>query len=195
MRAETPHDTLHCRARASNSGCIVHQTLPGSELLMRGHEPHDEIFSRICADNGRSVAILWPGDDAMNLQDLQEVANRETEGRVTLVAVDATWNGARAVMGSYPSTLRRVHLQAGEIFAPEQERSIMAPLRKYSPVSAKFNNRCALSRSAHACHVHDLRNAWPQSSSRRKVLAMSLCLHLSMSDRHFWDRGLSLMSH
>jgi hypothetical protein len=34
----------------------------------------------------------------------------------------------------------------------------MAPLRKYSPVSAKFNNRCAFSRDMNACHLPT--NAW-----------------------------------
>jgi hypothetical protein len=135
---------MPCRARASNSGCIVHQSLPSSELLMRGHAAHDEVFSRICEDKSHTVAVLWPGEGAISLHELHHLAEQNTEGRVTLVAVDATWNGARALMGSYSTTLQRVYLQTGEIFVPGQKQSIMAPLRKYSPMSAKFDNRCAL---------------------------------------------------
>jgi DTW domain len=132
-----------CRAKPSNSGCVAHLTLQGSELLMNGLPAHDVRFAELCADPDRTVAALWPSEDALSASELQAGAERNTGGRITLVAVDATWNGARHLANSYDKSMLKVKLAPEDLFVNGQRQTLMAPLRKYKP-DPEFNNRCAL---------------------------------------------------
>lgn len=72
---------------------------------------------------------------------LQERAARETDGRLTLVAVDATWNGARSLVGGYDEGIIKVQLEASNVFCDNDGQSLMAPLRKYKPQGNNFSKR------------------------------------------------------
>ena len=114
---------------------------------MCGHPDHDARFERLCADTDRTLAVLWPSDTSLSMRELRDVADRDTGGRITLIAVDATWNGARQVIRNHPPHLLRVQLDAGQIFPPGQERSMMAPLRSYNAADESYSNRCARARA------------------------------------------------
>lgn len=113
-------------------------------MLMCGHPDHDERFAELCAESDRTLAVLWPSDTSLSMGELKEIADRDTGGRITLIAVDATWNGARQVIRNHPPHLHRVQLDAEQIFPPGQERSMMAPLRSYSAADESYSNRCAV---------------------------------------------------
>jgi hypothetical protein len=106
--------------------------------------PHDAQFTQLCADPTRTFAALWPSDSAISVQDLKDRADRDTQGRITLIAVDATWNGARHLAGSYPTDMLKVKLDLDSVFGDGEKRSLMAPLRKYTPNHDDYVSRCAL---------------------------------------------------
>jgi hypothetical protein len=87
---------IHAAARpaGSNTGCLCSKSLAGAELLLRGHAPHDEQLSALLADPDYTTALLWPGEDALEPHQLQELAAARSNGRIALVAIDATWNCA-----------------------------------------------------------------------------------------------------
>ena len=111
---------------------------------MNGHVPHDEEFAGLISDPTRTVAALWPAEDALSMRELKERADRNTNGNVTLVAVDATWNGARHLAGSYPRGMLKVKLDLASVFGDGDQRSLMAGLRKYAPSHADYASRCAI---------------------------------------------------
>lgn len=190
------HTVWECRARVSNTGCIVHQSLRNSHLLLKGHAPHDREFNRLCSeDPSTTVAILWPSADALTPAQVLELARARSgatrrgmpegtpasrdkqqgsteangvgthtrceaqqarsascgaggsgQGGLILVAVDANWPGARRMMKAYEETLQdrfvKLALPAGEVFAPGQDESMLASIRKYRPQDGSFEHRC-----------------------------------------------------
>lgn len=46
--------------------------------------------------------LQWPGDDALEPHQLQEIAATRSNGRIALVAVDATWGCAVKMRRRYP---------------------------------------------------------------------------------------------
>jgi len=71
-------------------------------MLLRGHTPHDQQLSALLSDPSVTTALLWPGEDALEPHQLQELAAARTNGRIALVAIDATWNGAVKMRRRYP---------------------------------------------------------------------------------------------
>ena len=45
--------------------------MPGSELLMHGHAPHDARLQTLLEDSSRTRAVLWPSEDAITVTELQ----------------------------------------------------------------------------------------------------------------------------
>jgi DTW domain len=130
---------------------VAAQSLCGSELLLWQHAEHDVRFAQACADPTRTVAALFPCKGALSTAELRDKAARETDGRITLIAVDATWNGARHVAASYPKDLVRVQLSPEELFeGGARTASLLAPLRKYKPHMPEYDNRCTLCSLSHA---------------------------------------------
>lgn len=96
--------------RGSNTGCLCAASLSGSTMLLRGHTPHDQQLSALLSDPSVTTALLWPGEDALEPHQLQELAAARTNGRIALVAIDATWNGAVKMRRRYPKDILTVRL-------------------------------------------------------------------------------------
>lgn len=60
---------------------------------MKGHKPHDERLQQLLNDPSYTCAVLWPGEDALEPHQLQQLAADRSEGRIALIALDATWDG------------------------------------------------------------------------------------------------------
>ena len=117
---------------------------------MVGHPDHDLQFVQLLADPARTSAVLWPTEDAISMAELQAQAAAHTQGRITLIAVDATWPGARRMAASYPADLIRVRLDSADMPAGMAGRSLMAPLRKYKPEDP-YANRYSFGPSQTRC--------------------------------------------
>ena len=135
-------DTTQRRWRPSNTGCVAHQTLANSEILMKGCPTDDARFNELWADPTHTTALLWPDDDAISVTQLQELAAANTGGRIALVGIDSTWKGARNLLHSYDPSILKVKLDADSIFVPGQTVSLLAPLREYRVSLDKHSNRC-----------------------------------------------------
>lgn len=96
--------------RGSNTGCLCAESLSGCELLLRGHTPHDEQLAALLADPHYTTALLWPGEDALEPAQLQELARKRSGGRIALVAIDATWGCAVKMQRKYPEGVLTVRL-------------------------------------------------------------------------------------
>lgn len=74
-------------------------------------------------------------------------AQRNEQGNLILVAVDANWPCARRMMKWYSDVLGdrfvRMALPSDDVFVPGQEESLLAPVRKYRPQDGSFEHRCA----------------------------------------------------
>ncbi len=71
---------------------------------MRGHAPHDEQLAALLSDPGYTTALLWPWEDALEPHQLQELAAARSNGRIALVAIDATWGCAVKMRRKYPES-------------------------------------------------------------------------------------------
>jgi DTW domain-containing protein YfiP len=84
---------------------------------MRGHAPHDAAFAALLADSSVTTALLWPAPDALLPQELQQLAQERSGGRIALVAIDATWDGANRMRRKYPQGAWRHGRRAGVLRA------------------------------------------------------------------------------
>ncbi|EFJ43208.1 hypothetical protein VOLCADRAFT_121460 [Volvox carteri f. nagariensis] len=115
---------------ASNSGCILPASLEGSEILLYGHPDHDVAMREILNDTSRTTALLWPGSDSLLPEGLAALAGQRTEGRITVVALDATWGNARRMQGWFPKGTLTVRLPP-ESTLKENKLSLLRPVRRY----------------------------------------------------------------
>eukprot|EP00892_Ulva_mutabilis_P011654 jgi/Ulvmu1/8861/UM049_0043.1 len=85
-------------------------------------------------------------------------AGAEEPGKLLLVAVDANWPGARRMMKSYeemlPNRFVKLALPAGDVFAPGQEESMLAPIRKYRAQDDSFDHRACTAEAVAAALRH-----------------------------------------
>jgi DTW domain-containing protein YfiP len=86
----------------SNTGCLCGASLAGCRLLLHGHAPHDAALAALLADDSVTTALLWPGPDALEPSALADLAAQRSGGRIALVAIDATWDGAARMRRRYP---------------------------------------------------------------------------------------------
>lgn len=112
-------------------------------MLLAGHPGHEQRLAQLLADPDRTAAVLWPAADSVSMAELRRRAARRTGSRITLVAVDSTWPGARRMAATYPLNVLRVRIDPAEMPAGMAGRSLMAPLRKYRP-NEEHKNRCGL---------------------------------------------------
>ncbi|GLC45797.1 hypothetical protein PLESTM_001780800 [Pleodorina starrii] len=115
---------------ASNSGGLLPTSLEGSEILLYGHPEHDARMRDILADPSSTTALLWPGSDSLLPAQLNAIAEEQTGGRVTVVALDATWSNARRMHGWFPKGTLTVRLPP-ESTLKENKLSLLRPVRKY----------------------------------------------------------------
>eukprot|EP00200_Dunaliella_tertiolecta_P003510 CAMPEP_0202342874 /NCGR_PEP_ID=MMETSP1126-20121109/3250_1 /ASSEMBLY_ACC=CAM_ASM_000457 /TAXON_ID=3047 /ORGANISM="Dunaliella tertiolecta, Strain CCMP1320" /LENGTH=355 /DNA_ID=CAMNT_0048933889 /DNA_START=76 /DNA_END=1143 /DNA_ORIENTATION=- len=115
--------------KSSNTGTAAALSTGGS-VLLRGYGEHDAQLEAAFADPSTTKAILWPGETAILPQELKAIADRQTQGRVTLIAIDAHWNGARHLVGTFPPDMLRVKLPPESVLT-EGPRSLLSPLRCY----------------------------------------------------------------
>lgn len=128
----------------------MNRTLPNSDILMKDYAPHDARFAALCSDPTSTVAVLWPCESAVTPAELRAHADAHTGGRITLIAVDSTWNGARTLLASYPTDIRKVGVTFADIWPDDltqtlpgcQTKSLLAPLRKYKANKAEHVDRC-----------------------------------------------------
>jgi DTW domain-containing protein YfiP len=118
--------------KASNSGAIASLSCEGGQVLLRGHVEHDERLQAAFEDTSSTVAVLFPGESAISPSELKEIARTRTGGKITVIAVDATWRNAVRLKQSYPSSLLQVKLTAGSPIISNQSRSLLYPVRKYA---------------------------------------------------------------
>ncbi|KAF8071128.1 hypothetical protein HT031_001210 [Scenedesmus sp. PABB004] len=112
--------SARARGAGSNTGSLC-RSLAGAELLMRGHRPHDERLAELLND-GATVAMLWPGPDALEPEQLRALADERSGGRIVLLAIDATWDGARRMKGKYPPSVLTLRLPAHMVLPGAGER-------------------------------------------------------------------------
>ncbi|KAG1676757.1 hypothetical protein FOA52_005046 [Chlamydomonas sp. UWO 241] len=117
--------------KASNTGCVIRQTLEGSEILMKGCREHDARIAELFADDSVTTAVLWPGENALSGAQLKAVAAERTGGRIAVIAVDATWRNARGVAGAYPEGAITVKLSPDSPIISSTTQSLLYPVRKY----------------------------------------------------------------
>ncbi|GIL49541.1 hypothetical protein Vafri_5895 [Volvox africanus] len=115
---------------ASNSGCILPTSLEGSEILLYGHPDHDVRLREILNDTTYTTALLWPGADSLLPEQLNALAEERTGGRITVVALDATWGNARRMQGWFPKETLTVRLPP-ESTLKENKLSLLRPVRRY----------------------------------------------------------------
>lgn len=80
---------------------------------------HSQHFPTVCDSMG-PIALSWlAGADSLLPEELQALANEQTSGRIAVIALDATWQGARRMRCAYPKGMRtgacadaRVHVLA-----------------------------------------------------------------------------------
>lgn len=118
--------------KASNSGAIAALSCEGGRVLFRGHAEHDARLQEAFEDTSSTVAVLFPGENAISPAELKEIAAAKTGGRITVVAVDATWRNAVRLKQSYPTHLLQVKLTANSPIISNQSRSLLYPVRKYA---------------------------------------------------------------
>ncbi|GLI64674.1 hypothetical protein VaNZ11_008026 [Volvox africanus] len=115
---------------ASNSGCILPTSLEGSEILLYGHPDHDVRLREILNDTTCTTALLWPGANSLLPEQLNALAEERTGGRITIVALDATWGNARRMQGWFPEETLTVRLPP-ESTLKENKLSLLRPVRRY----------------------------------------------------------------
>ncbi|GFR49571.1 hypothetical protein Agub_g11618, partial [Astrephomene gubernaculifera] len=137
MRRFTPQRTkvvVHAHhaewGSASNSGSLLPTSLEGAEILLYGHPEHDQRLRAMLDDPTRTTALLWPGSDSLLPEQLAQLAAERTGGRLTVVALDATWSNARRMQGWFPKGTLTVKLPP-ESTLKENKLSLLRPVRKY----------------------------------------------------------------
>ncbi|KXZ53404.1 hypothetical protein GPECTOR_7g1300 [Gonium pectorale] len=115
---------------ASNSGSILPNSLEGAEILLYGYPDHDRRLRELLADTSRTTALLWPGADSLLPEQLSALADERTGGRLTVVALDATWGNARRMQGWFPKGTLTVRLPP-ESTLKENKLSLLRPVRRY----------------------------------------------------------------
>ncbi len=116
--------------KGTNSGSVLAASMPGTQMLLKGLPEHDALLQKLVDDPSHTVAVLWPGDDAILPDELRRIAKERTEGRVAVVAVDATWANARKMKSSYPANMLLVKLPA-DMTLQDNKKSLLFPVRKY----------------------------------------------------------------
>ena len=131
--------------RGSSTGNLVDACLGGT-LFVSGHRDHETALTELCEREKGKVAVLWPGDDAIDARDIgrrmrttsREAVNDdavfgngdgETNGAArgyTFIAVDATWNCARKMLRRLPPDVPLVSIPP-EAFNPEYDASATNP--------------------------------------------------------------------
>jgi DTW domain-containing protein YfiP len=117
-------------SKGTNSGSVLAASCPGTQMLMKGLPEHDAQLQQLVDDPSYTVAVLWPGEDAILPEELRRIANEKTEGRVAVVAVDATWGNARKMKTNYPANMLQVKLPAA-MTLQDSKKSLLFPVRKY----------------------------------------------------------------
>ncbi|KAL6761166.1 DTW domain-containing protein [Haematococcus lacustris] len=117
--------------RCSNTGCVATVSLPGNaERLIKGHREHDARLEALMHDPTYTVAVLWPGSDAVTPNELKRIAQERSGGRIAVVAVDANWDGALRMKCSYPKDVLYVKVLPEAVLRGGEE-SLLRPLRHY----------------------------------------------------------------
>eukprot|EP00877_Chromochloris_zofingiensis_P003081 jgi/Chrzof1/12774/Cz07g07040.t1 len=112
-------------------------------MLMRGHLEHDRRLQQLFSDPTLTTAVLWPGQGSLSPSELLAVAAQRSNGKIALVAVDATWSNANRMRKSYPANALQLQLPPDMVLQAGQTKSLFNPLRKYA--NAKASGRvCTL---------------------------------------------------
>ena len=101
-------------------------------MLMRGHREHDARLQELISDPTITKGILWPGPDALTPQQLQQLAAEQTEGRLAVIALDATWDNANRMKSKFPADVPQLQIPLDLALSHGSQGSLFAPLRKYS---------------------------------------------------------------
>ena len=132
--------------RASNTGCLLTPAL-GATIYLAGLAEHEAELAAMLSSSsdgsdaegaGGVCAVLWPGEESLSLEQLRAAtpAARWARG-LTLLALDATWAGARKLLHRLPPGAARLSVDAA---AFEPGRSLLFPARRYSGEAAE--RRC-----------------------------------------------------
>ncbi|GAX81218.1 hypothetical protein CEUSTIGMA_g8650.t1 [Chlamydomonas eustigma] len=117
--------------KASNTGSVIGVAVNDCEVLMKGLKEHDVRMKELFQDKSVTTAVLWPGDNSITPSELKKIAEERSEGRIAVIAVDATWGNALRMKTSYPPDTLYVKLTPESAIISEQQRSLLAPVRKY----------------------------------------------------------------
>jgi len=124
--------------RGSNTGILLAKCL-GATLHVSGITDHEAALHQALAA-APAAAVLWPGEGALTVEEFKaSLPPGAFEAGVTLVAVDATWNGARKMVKRLPQHVPRITLPEGA-FPPG--KSLLYPVRKYGGVDEQAERQC-----------------------------------------------------
>jgi hypothetical protein len=136
-----------------------------SNLCCAGHRPHDQRFAEILQDETHLNVVLWP-EHACTAAEVRDISRQQGKG-IRVIAVDATWNGARNLLRSYEGRVTRMRLSE----SPMQTASSIAPLRKYAASLPRHEDRCVYSR-----HIGGGQRMIQDADAIPDVFMLSLCL-------------------
>ena len=135
--------------RASNTGCLLAPAL-GATIFLAGLAEHEAELAAMLSSSsaapdgidaegsGGVCAVLWPGEESLSLEQLRAATPPARWARgLTLLALDATWAGARKLLHRLPPGAPRLSVDAA---AFEPGRSLLYPARRYSGEAAE--RRC-----------------------------------------------------
>ena len=135
--------------RASNTGCLLAPAL-GATIYLAGLKEHEAELAAMLSSSssapdgsdtegaGGVCAVLWPGEESLSLEQLRAATPPARWARgLTLLALDATWAGARKLLHRLPPGAPRLSVDAA---AFEPGRSLLFPARRYSGEAAE--RRC-----------------------------------------------------
>jgi DTW domain-containing protein YfiP len=88
----------------AGTGRLTHLCLRNSSLHMGAGVAGDSQVAELLSDERYHPVLLYPGQDALNLSEKAQGADRlQTRGRMLLVVIlDATWSGARKMLRLSP---------------------------------------------------------------------------------------------
>jgi len=82
----------------------------------------------IWEDGSVTPCVLWPGDDALSVEELKLRIGSDTQ--LLLIVPDGTFSGARRMIKKYPQSCLKVALSSQSVLEGKRN-SFLYPVRKY----------------------------------------------------------------
>jgi len=97
-------------------------------LFLRGLPADEQRLNDIWKDASVTPCVLWPGDDALSVEELKLKIGSESE--LLLIVPDGTFSSARRMIKKYPPNCLKVALSSQSVLEGKRN-SFLYPVRKY----------------------------------------------------------------